>query len=85
MKLLLDVGNTNIKAAMLRDGRLEPLGGVEHRTVGLGPALEAGQRIAGKVGRVLVCCVAGPAIRRELQAAIRDHFDVEPEFVVATR
>lgn len=84
MNLLLDVGNTNIKAAMLRDDRLEPIGAVEHRTVGLGPALEAGQTIPGTVDRVLVCCVAGPAIRRELETAIRDHFDVAPEFVVAT-
>ena len=85
MMLLLDVGNTNIKAATTDGGRLTPIGSVEHRTVGLGPALSAGQRIPGTVDRVVVCCVAGPSIRRELEAAIRDHFDLEAEFIVARR
>lgn len=85
MMLLLDAGNTNIKAAMMDGEQMTPIGSVEHRTVGLGPALSAGQRIPGTVDRVVVCCVAGPVIRRELEAAIRDHFGLEAEFIVAQR
>jgi type III pantothenate kinase len=85
MMLLLDVGNSNIKAATTEGGQLTPIGSVEHRTVGLGPALSAGQRIPGTVDRVVVCCVAGPTIRRELEEAIRDHFDLGAEFITARR
>jgi type III pantothenate kinase len=85
MMLLLDVGNTNIKAAVMDDDRMTPIGSVEHRSLGLGPALSAGQRISGTIDRVVVCCVAGPAVRRELEAAIRSHFDLEAEFVTAQR
>lgn len=85
MILLLDVGNTNIKAAVLRDGEMTPVGSVQHRDVGLGPALAEADRIPGDIMDVVVCSVAGRTIRRELDAAIRDRFLIEPEFVTATR
>jgi type III pantothenate kinase len=85
MILLLDVGNTNIKAGVWQNGVMTPLGSVQHRNLGLGPALERTDRIPGKVREVFVCSVAGPAIHRELEAAIRNDFGVTAEFVVATR
>lgn len=85
MILLLDVGNTNIKAATLDEGVMTPLGSVRHRDVGLGPAIAEADRIPGKVTEVVCCSVAGPPVRRELEAVIRDHLGVEPEFITATR
>ena len=85
MILLLDVGNTNIKAGVLRAGRMKPLGSVQHRNLGLGPALEQAEKIPDKVTSVIVCSVAGAAVRRELEAAVRNIFGVEAEFVVASR
>jgi type III pantothenate kinase len=85
MILLLDVGNTNIKAGMLDEGVMTPLGSVRHRDVGLGPAIAEADRIPGKVSEVVICSVAGPQVRRELEAVIRDHLGVEPEFIIATR
>ncbi len=41
MILLLDVGNSRIKAASLDNGKITPIGSVEHRGVGLGPAVVA--------------------------------------------
>jgi type III pantothenate kinase len=85
MILLLDVGNTNIKAGMLADGVMTPLGSVRHRDVGLGPAISEAKRIPGKVTDVIACSVAGPPVRRELEATIRDHLGVEPVFIMASR
>lgn len=85
MILLLDVGNTNIKAGMLTEGIMTPLGSVRHRDVGLGPAIAEADRIPGKVTDVIVCSVAAPAVRRELEATLRDVLGVEPVFVTATR
>jgi type III pantothenate kinase len=85
MILLLDVGNTNIKAGVMREGVMTPLGSIQHRNLGLGPALDQADRIPGRISNIVICSVAGPAIRRELEAAIRDHFGLEPEFIVATR
>jgi len=85
MILLLDVGNTNIKAATLDDGVMTALGSVRHRDVGLGPAVAQADRIPGKVTEVVCCSVAGPPVRRELETVIRDLLGVEPEFIVATR
>lgn len=85
MILLLDVGNTNIKAGMLREGVMTPLGSVRHRDVGLGPAIAEADRIPGKITEIIICSVAGPPVRRELEAVIRDHLGVEPVFITATR
>jgi type III pantothenate kinase len=82
--LLLDVGNSRIKAAGLDGGKIDIIGSVEHRGVGLGPAVVAAERLPNNVDRIVVSCVAGPIVKGELQSALVDRFGVEPEFVTAT-
>jgi type III pantothenate kinase len=83
--VLLDIGNARVKLARLSNGELSAVRVVAHRDAGLGPALAELRRMADPVERVVACCVAGPAVRRELETAIRDRYGVEAEFVRATR
>jgi pantothenate kinase type III len=84
MILLLDVGNSRIKAASLENGQISPIGSVEHRGVGLGPAVVAAERLPNNVDRIVASCVAGPITQGELGAALADRFGVQAEFVTAT-
>jgi type III pantothenate kinase len=84
MILLLDVGNSRIKAASLESGQISPIGSVEHRGVGLGPAVVAAERLPNNVDRIVASCVAGPITQGELGAALADRFGVQAEFVTAT-
>ena len=84
MILLLDVGNTRIKVAGLEAGTFTPLGAVGHRDVGAHKALSAVERLPGKAERILICCVAGAAVRRELESALRDRYEAEAEFITST-
>ncbi|MGI9265404.1 MAG: type III pantothenate kinase [Gammaproteobacteria bacterium] len=83
MILLLDVGNSRIKAASLENGQISPIGSVEHRGVGLGPAVVAAERLPNNVDRIVASCVAGPITQGELGAALADRFGVQAEFVTA--
>jgi type III pantothenate kinase len=85
MILILDVGNSRIRAGVLTGGKMEPLGAIEHRGVGLGPALTEARRFPADIERVVAGCVAGPELRRTLAEAIHDRFGIEAEFVEATR
>jgi type III pantothenate kinase len=85
MILILDVGNSRIRAGVLAGGKMEPLGAIEHRGVGLGPALAEARRFPADIDRVVAGCVAGPDLRRTLARAIHDRFGIEAEFVEATR
>ncbi len=83
MILLLDVGNSRIGAAILGKGEMTPLGAIEHRGVGLGPALTEARRFPDDIDRVVVGCVAGPELRRAVAAAVQQRYSIEAEFVEA--
>jgi len=85
MILMLDVGNSRIRAAVLEGGRMEPLGAIEHRGVGLGPALTEARRFPPEIDRVVAGCVAGPEIRNAIGQAVSDRFGIGVEFMEATR
>jgi len=86
MKLLLDLGNTRLKAALGDDaGGLRMLGQAAHREQGAGKALEAVlDELAGETVDSAWCAnVAGDAAGRELAAAVRLHAGVPTRFVRA--
>jgi len=85
MILLLDLGNSRIRAAVLENGEMTPLGAIEHRGVGLGPAVAEAKRFPDGIGRIVVGCVAGPALRQTLAQALQERFGIEAEFIEASR
>jgi type III pantothenate kinase len=81
--LLVDLGNTRLKWAVLRDGRLGQVTAVPHAADGSdAPALTAWEQLAVPL-RVLVGSVAGPECDRALTAHSRRLWNLEPRFVRA--
>jgi type III pantothenate kinase len=82
MILLLDVGNTRVKWAWLEYLEVAPAGAVAHDSTH-----RAWQREIEADGhrptRVVVSNVAGPAFAAALTLWCRDHYSVDPEFVLA--
>jgi len=82
MILLLDVGNTRVKWAWLEYIEVAPAGAVAHNSTH-----RAWQREIEADGhrptRVVVSNVAGPAFAAALTLWCRDHYSVDPEFVLA--
>ncbi|HXR51416.1 MAG TPA: type III pantothenate kinase, partial [Steroidobacteraceae bacterium] len=66
--LLLDAGNSRIKWALVREGRLGPLQAAE---VGDADALGEWLERAPEIERVLASSVAGPEVERALGNALR--------------
>jgi type III pantothenate kinase len=82
--LLVDIGNTRAKWAVLRGARLSPARAVPHR------AGDAGLRTLVRhaprdVSRVIAVCVAGARRERALAAAVRTRFGLRTEFIRAAR
>jgi len=82
MILLLDVGNTRVKWAWLEYLEIAPSGAVAHDATHRswqGEIAADGHRPS----RIVVANVAGPAFAAALTLWSRDHYAVEPEFIVA--
>lgn len=84
MRLLLDIGNTRIKWAVLTGKGLQAQQAIAH--AGLSTAQLGTQVFApsGQVTQVLVSNVAGPAMAEQVRQAARDCWQLEPQFVTAT-
>lgn len=82
--LLVDIGNTRVKWAILRDGRQGRMQAAAHENSGL--ALRALVRQAPKdVGRVVIVSVVDEALSRVLDAAAHRRFGVTAEYIRSTR
>jgi len=82
--LLVDIGNTRIKWALLRSARITRPRAVAHR--GTAAALQALVRRAPRdVQRVVAVCVAGTRLELALTAAVRARFGLRPEFIRSAR
>ncbi|HLQ13203.1 MAG TPA: type III pantothenate kinase [Steroidobacteraceae bacterium] len=82
-QLLIDAGNTRLKWATLRGGRL---GRREVREWNSRTLVRVARRaFAGRVARVLVCSVAGTALERALRQAARATGAPAPQFIRSTR
>jgi type III pantothenate kinase len=82
--LLVDIGNTRVKWATLRDGRQGRMRAAAHENSGL--ALRALVRSAPReVNRVVVVSVVDEALSHVLDTAARRRFGVMPEYVRSTQ
>jgi type III pantothenate kinase len=82
--LLVDIGNTRVKWAVLRGLRVGRTHAVAHR--GSAAALRTVVRLAPRdVERVVAVCVAGTLLERALSAATRQRFGVRAEFIRSER
>jgi type III pantothenate kinase len=85
MKLLVDVGNTRAKWAVLEQGRLSRAGAAIHRGLRDAEWLGGLDALAGPCERILVSNVAGPAVAHALGEWALARHGLRPEFVHATR
>jgi len=82
--LLVDIGNTRVKWAMLRGARQGRMQASAHEDSGL--ELRALVRDAPRdVSRVVVVSVVDEALSRVLDAAVNRRFGVGPEYIKSTR
>jgi type III pantothenate kinase len=82
--LLIDIGNTRVKWAILRDAKMSRMRALPH--AGKWDILPRVVRGAGrKVDGVLAVCVAGKRFERALAAAVRRQFGLPVDFVRSTR
>src|SRR5690606_42039464 len=83
MILLIDIGNTRLKWAQLRDGRLSAQSARPHQTVDRRQLLEEMLTSTDAPDRVLVSNVGGREIGDACAAAIRQEWGIDPRFVTA--
>ena len=82
--LLIDIGNTRVKWAVLRGAKLSRMRALPH--AGDSAALRKLVRAAPRgVDRVLAVCVAGVRLERALAAAVRQRFALPVQFVRSVR
>jgi len=82
--LLVDIGNTRVKWAVLRGARVSRVRAVAHggRPAGLGALVRKAPR---EITAVMAVCVAGMKFERALRAAVRTRFGVRVSFLRSTR
>lgn len=85
MILLVDIGNTRAKWAVVRDGRLGERGAVAHRGAAARDWTRAMDALGPGLRRVLVSNVAGPGVGHALGEWALDRHGVRPEFLQAAR
>lgn len=83
--LLVDIGNTRVKWAVLKDGRLGRQQAAAHEGWAREDFAHHLFRAPGSVGRILAVSVAGARVNRAFSAAARDRAGVAPEFFVSQR
>jgi type III pantothenate kinase len=81
MTLLLDIGNTCMKWAFLGANGLENAGSVLRAEKEFKDLAKASWSDCESPERVLVCNVAGPALKKSATLWIKRHWKVVPEFI----
>jgi type III pantothenate kinase len=85
MKLLVDVGNTRLKWAVLDRGKLSRVGAAVHRQLPCAEWLRGLDAIEGQPEALLVSNVAGPALADALGAWAQQRHGLQPRVVQASR
>ncbi len=83
--LLVDIGNSRIKWAVLRGRRLGRQSALEHAGLTQQDLQRRVLRGTRGISRILVCSVAGPRLERLFSAAARQATGIAPEFVTSVR
>lgn len=82
MKLLVDIGNTRVKAALWDGATLHALGAAAHGAVG-NVDFDALWKDAGEIDAAIVASVAAPALGQSLSQHLRERFGVAAAFVAS--
>jgi type III pantothenate kinase len=82
--LLVDIGNTRAKCAVLRGTRLSAPHALPHRTGTAGVAALL-RNVPRDIQRVVAVCVMGARYERALAAAVRARFGLRTKFIRSTR
>ena len=80
MKLLIDIGNSRLKWACLRDNRLESPAVIDYRKQGLAAALTGDLPGGAEPSQVFIANVAGREIGEQLAAVIQQRWNISPHF-----
>ena len=83
--LLVDIGNTRIKWAVLRGERLGRQSALEHAGITQADLQRRVLRGTRGISRILVCSVAGRRLERMFNAAARQATGIVPELVTSVR
>jgi type III pantothenate kinase len=81
MDLLIDLGNSRLKWAVLDQDRLGPVACLEHG--GIAPALERHWASLTRPGRVKMANVAGPAVGASVVRAVHDLWGIRADLLIA--
>lgn len=81
MRLLLDVGNTRIKWALLVEGRLERPGALAHQQENLGERLVEQWNFETEPEEILICSVASESINKTLDDICITQWSLKPRFM----
>jgi type III pantothenate kinase len=81
MNLLIDIGNTRLKWALLNDGRVQPGGVFAHIGKPMAADVRGEWGELSRVSAVFVASVISPAREQELAAFVREVVGVAPVFV----
>ncbi len=84
MILLIDIGNTRLKWAELRDGVLSPQNASAHSDGSRTSLIEQMQTSVARPERVLISNVGGADIGAACVSAVRARWSIEPELIVST-
>jgi type III pantothenate kinase len=82
-RLLIDAGNSRIKWARLKGGRLGRVHAIEWSARNAGRAARAVLR--GRYDKIVACSVAGPGLELALRRAARRGGNPAPQFIRSTR
>ena len=84
MTLLIDIGNTRLKWAELRDGVLSAQCAFAHSGADRARLIEEMQASVARPERVLIANVGGADIGAACVSAVRARWSIEPELIVST-
>lgn len=79
--LLLDIGNTNLKWAWLRDGRLGEISSISHRMQNIDELATGEWSSLTTPDAIYIASVAGSALDAGLAVWIRQRWGLEPRFI----
>lgn len=82
MKLIVDIGNTRIKWAVLDDERAGPSASAVHRGSGADAIRAIVASWPAGIREVLASNVAGPGIREQIETALEQRFGLRPRFAL---
>lgn len=81
MKLLVDIGNTRVKWAILESGRLSDSENFTRSKTGIKASLNSNWKKLENIKEIFVSNVAGETIKKQLEDWTKKQWDISPKFI----